>query len=143
MNPGTILPDGADSSPVDRIVAAVVERYGRFLICQRPQSQRHGGKWEFPGGAVHPGESIALAATRVLAKKLELVVSDVDDELLALCDGESQLETAFVRVVAEGLPACREHAAHAWARVEELASFDLVPGHAEFADALVKQGRAA
>jgi len=34
------------------VVAAVIERDGLILICQRKAGQRHGGKWEFPGGKV-------------------------------------------------------------------------------------------
>ena len=39
------------------VVAAVIERDGRILICQRKTGQKYAGKWEFPGGKVEPGES--------------------------------------------------------------------------------------
>jgi hypothetical protein len=31
---------------VIRVVAAVIEQEGRFLLCQRPAHKRHGNQWE-------------------------------------------------------------------------------------------------
>jgi 8-oxo-dGTP diphosphatase len=45
-----------------RVVAAVVERDGRLLLCRRPAGKRHAGLWEFPGGKLLPGESGAGGA---------------------------------------------------------------------------------
>lgn len=39
------------------VVAAVIERDGHVLVCQRKQGRRHALKWEFPGGKVERGES--------------------------------------------------------------------------------------
>jgi 8-oxo-dGTP pyrophosphatase MutT (NUDIX family) len=50
------------------VVAAVIERDGRLLVCQRPAHKRHGGLWEFPGGKCDPGESDAEAARRELSR---------------------------------------------------------------------------
>ena len=46
------------------VVAAVIERDGKYLLCQRPQGKRYGGLWEFPGGKVLPGESCAESARK-------------------------------------------------------------------------------
>ncbi len=52
------------------VVAALINRRGRLLICQR----RNGGpfplKWEFPGGKVQPGETPRLALRRELWEEL-------------------------------------------------------------------------
>src|SRR5262245_48040899 len=40
-----------------RVVAAVVERDGRYLITQRRESAVLPMRWEFPGGKVEAGES--------------------------------------------------------------------------------------
>ena len=39
------------------VVAAIIERDGRILICRRTPKQSHPLKWEFPGGKVEPHES--------------------------------------------------------------------------------------
>ena len=40
-----------------RVVAAVVERGGRLLICQRRRGGMFALKWEFPGGKMRAGET--------------------------------------------------------------------------------------
>jgi 8-oxo-dGTP diphosphatase len=52
------------------VVAAVIEREGRILICQRRADQPHPGKWEFPGGKVEPGEPPEHAIYRELREEL-------------------------------------------------------------------------
>jgi len=53
-----------------RVVAALIERKGRILICQRKPGSRHALKWEFPGGKVEPGEDSPSALARELREEL-------------------------------------------------------------------------
>jgi len=53
-------------------VAAVIERNGSVLICQRKRGSRHALKWEFPGGKVEPGEELAEALARELREELRI-----------------------------------------------------------------------
>ena len=39
-----------------RVVAAIIRRGDRYLVCQRPAGKRHGGLWEFPGGKLLEGD---------------------------------------------------------------------------------------
>jgi mutator protein MutT len=52
------------------VVAAVIEREARVLVCRRRQDQPHPGKWEFPGGKVEPGETPPAALRRELVEEL-------------------------------------------------------------------------
>lgn len=52
------------------VVAGVLERDGRLLICQRRNGDRHALKWEFPGGKVEDGETPAEALKRELCEEL-------------------------------------------------------------------------
>ena len=52
------------------VVAGVVRREGRVLLCQRPEGKRFGLLWEFPGGKVEPGESPEAALERELREEL-------------------------------------------------------------------------
>ena len=54
------------------VVAAVIERDGRILICQRRRGQAHELKWEFPGGKLEPGESPEVALRRELREELAI-----------------------------------------------------------------------
>lgn len=55
-----------------QVVAAVLERDGKILICQRRSGSRHALKWEFPGGKVEPGESPEEALARELREELAI-----------------------------------------------------------------------
>jgi 8-oxo-dGTP diphosphatase len=61
--------DRAPTGALD-VVAGVLEQGGLVLICQRKRTARHGGKWEFPGGKVEPGETGAAALRRELSEEL-------------------------------------------------------------------------
>jgi 8-oxo-dGTP diphosphatase len=54
------------------VVAAVIERNGRILICQRRRGSKHALKWEFPGGKVEPGEESPEALVRELREELAI-----------------------------------------------------------------------
>ena len=52
------------------VVAGVLKRDGRILICRRRADQPHALKWEFPGGKLEAGESPAEALARELREEL-------------------------------------------------------------------------
>ncbi len=53
-----------------RVVAAVMKKDGKVLICQRKKSDRHPLKWEFPGGKVELDEEPKAALARELNEEL-------------------------------------------------------------------------
>ena len=55
--------------------AALIDVDGRVLICQRPEGKALAGLWEFPGGKVHPGETLEDALIRELKEELAIDVS--------------------------------------------------------------------
>lgn len=59
-----------EAQPLIRLVAAVIERDGRYLITQRRSSAVLPGLWEFPGGRVEEGESDEQALRRELSERL-------------------------------------------------------------------------
>lgn len=54
------------------VVAAIIRRGGRILICRRTAAQAHPLKWEFPGGKVEEGESPLQALGRELREELAI-----------------------------------------------------------------------
>jgi 8-oxo-dGTP diphosphatase len=52
------------------VVAGVIRRDGRILICQRKRDGRHALKWEFPGGKVEKHETPTRALVRELREEL-------------------------------------------------------------------------
>jgi 8-oxo-dGTP diphosphatase len=55
---------------VKQVVAAVMVRDSRVLICQRTAEQTFPLQWEFPGGKVEAGEELAAALRRELREEL-------------------------------------------------------------------------
>jgi 8-oxo-dGTP diphosphatase len=60
--------------PTIRVVAAMIEEAGRYLITQRRPAAVLPLRWEFPGGRVEPGESDAEALEREVMHRLGVSV---------------------------------------------------------------------
>jgi mutator protein MutT len=118
-----------------RVVAAVIEESGRYLVCRRPAHKRHGGAWEFPGGKLLPGESLAAALARELDEELGVVARALGDAELAIDDPGSEFVIEFVRTAITGTPEAREHTAIAWKTPDELTTLELAPSDKRFVEA--------
>lgn len=82
------------------VVAGVLTRDGKVLIGQRQEHDRHGLKWEFPGGKVERDESPRQALQRELREELG-VEADIGSELARYEHtgaGRSSLLLIFLRV---------------------------------------------
>ena len=122
------------------VLAAVIRRGDRYLICQRPPHKRHGGLWEFPGGKLETNETLLDAATRELREELAVVARQVDASLLAVADPGSPFIIEFVPTLIEGEPTCLEHAEIRWALLEELSELPLAPSDRKFVDFILANG---
>ena len=109
------------------VVAAVIQRNGRVLICRRPAHKRHGGLWEFPGGKMHDGESIADAIHRELREELHVAPARVGRVRHAINDPGSPFLVQFVDVTITGEPRSTEHDAIAWVEPAQLWAYALAP----------------
>ena len=65
------------------VVAAVVERDGRFLLTRRLAGSHLDGTWEFPGGKCEEGETHEACLAREMREELDVGV-DVGDEILVV-----------------------------------------------------------
>jgi 8-oxo-dGTP diphosphatase len=143
---GDVRPSNEDAAPhgskpdLVPVVAAVVEREGRWLLGQRPAGKRHAGLWEFPGGKVRAGESEVDALCRELAEELEMTVTS-GRSLFTARDGDSPFVITFVEVVTRGEPTAQEHTAVAWLGLEELSALELAPADAAFVRWLAERRR--
>lgn len=64
-----------------RVVAAMLEKDGRYLITQRRPAATLPLLWEFPGGKVEPGEADEAALVRELREEMGISV-DVRDRVI-------------------------------------------------------------
>jgi 8-oxo-dGTP diphosphatase len=60
------------------VTAAIVEDHGRYFVTRRQKGAHLEGLWEFPGGKIEAGESLAGGLRRELKEELgtEVVVGD-------------------------------------------------------------------
>lgn len=129
----------SDAGPNVPVVAAVVLRDGRYLVCRRPAHKRHGDLWEFPGGKVLEDETRNDAVRRELAEELELEATDVGDVLYSAADDGSPYLIEFVETRATGTPVLHEHSEVGWFTVSELGRLALAPADARFTSWLSRQ----
>ena len=117
------------------MVAAVIEKDGLVLICQRKRGSRHELKWEFPGGKVEAGEELRTALARELRE--ELAIGAQIGEKIAHYEvqypGRSKIKLHFFRVTEfTGEPVNLEFEQIAWAERVKLADYDFLEGDVAF-----------
>ncbi len=110
-----------------RVVACVIERDGKLLLCRRPAHKRHGGMWEFPGGKIEEDEGDFDAVKRELAEELSLDALRVDGPAFVRADPDSDFVIEFFRVEIDGEPIALEHDELQWLTPAEAECFALAP----------------
>ena len=109
--------------PVE-VVAAVIERDGRYLITRRLEGTHLAGLWEFPGGKLLPGEKPEHALSRELEE--ELGVEAAVGELIETVDWaypEKSVRLLFFRCAVVEEPAPLEGQEMRWVAAADLRSY--------------------
>ncbi|MBO5111343.1 MAG: (deoxy)nucleoside triphosphate pyrophosphohydrolase, partial [Clostridia bacterium] len=93
------------------VVAALIWRDGKFLICQRPAHKARGLLWEFVGGKVEPGETKEEALIRECREELavNLSVEGVCMDVLHEYPDLTVHLTLFDATISDGEPVMLEH----------------------------------
>jgi 8-oxo-dGTP diphosphatase len=111
------------------VVAALIWREGRVLVCQRRQSDAFAGKWEFPGGKIQPGEEPRAALARELHEELGIHAT-IGAEIWRTehqYPGHFPVRLTFFEVIDfEGIPENRAFEQIVWARPTDLAQYDFL-----------------
>ena len=76
----------AARSPVDVAVGILIRPDGRLLLASRPEGKPYAGYWEFPGGKLEPGETVAHALKRELHEELGVDVGSVHPWVVRVFD---------------------------------------------------------
>ncbi len=119
----------ATAQPKIRVVAAVVERDGRYLITQRRPSAVLPLLWEFPGGRVEAGETDSaalqrefmgrLGATLEVGQLISYVSHPYEHYTVELYLYECRLKTGDLRALAVN--------AFLWAMSDEFEHYEFTP----------------
>ena len=110
---------------------AVIERRGRYLICQRRRTDYLGGYWEFPGGKREPGESWEACVRRELREELGVSVRALRP-LLTLSHRYADrlvIFRIFRCAIARGTPKPREANALRWVPSSRLTRYRFPPAN--------------
>ena len=107
------------------VSAAVVERDGRIMLCQRRPEVHNGLKWEFPGGKLEPGETPEEALARELEEELSVTarVGRIMDAVLHRYPDREVL-VLFYRCQLVGDPRPVDCNTIAWAAPADLPQYD-------------------
>jgi len=114
---------------VKRVVAALIFKDGKILVCQRTRHQTMPLKWEFPGGKIEEGEQPRDALRRELDEELGIEAS-VGDEVARIRhqykNGSSVELRFFVVNEYQGQLENKIFRDMRWAERSELPSFDFL-----------------
>jgi 8-oxo-dGTP diphosphatase len=123
-----------------KVTAAVIEKDGKILIGRRKKSDRMGGKWEFPGGKLGPGETPEACLKRELKEELnieaeigEFICSTKFSYMLV----PLELLVYKARYISGELKAL-DHDELVWAKPSELKKYDFVKADVGVVRKLVK-----
>ncbi|MEM7137828.1 MAG: (deoxy)nucleoside triphosphate pyrophosphohydrolase [Myxococcota bacterium] len=112
-----------------RVVAALVERNGRYLITQRRENAVLPLLWDFPGGRVEDGESDQAALVREVEERLGVQVAV--GQLISFVNHPYEryavdLYLYDCRLRNENLT-CRAVKDYAWVTSEEMEKYPFTP----------------
>lgn len=109
------------------VTAAILEKDGKILICQRPAKKRCGLLWEFPGGKLEAGESLPQCIVRECREELGITITNpVLFETVTLEEAGLRLNF-FKAALKDAVPVRKEHAAFAWIRPEDIRRYSFCP----------------
>lgn len=115
------------------VVAALIWKENKFMICQRPPHKGNGLLWEFVGGKVEPDESKEQALIRECREELAVKVAvgkEFMDVVHQYPDALVHL-TLFHASIAEGEPQMLEHVGLQWITPAEIEKFAFCPADKE------------
>jgi 8-oxo-dGTP diphosphatase len=93
--------------------ALIVDPQGRLFLSRRgPQAKNERGLWEFPGGSVEFGETLADALKREMLEEYGIHIAvgellDIVDHILP-AEGQHWVSPAYLCTILSGEPSIRE-----------------------------------
>lgn len=98
------------------VVAAIIWKDDKFLICRRPPEKARGLLWEFPGGKVEKEETKQQALIRECFEELSinLSVGDVFTDIIHEYADLTIHLTFFNATIKSGVPKALEHCDLRW-----------------------------
>ena len=118
---------------ITEVVAALIWKGDKFMICQRPANKARGLLWEFVGGKVESGETKEQALIRECREELAITL-DVGDAFMNVTHKYPDITvhlTLFNATIAEGEPQKLEHNDIQWIVPSEIPNYEFCPADEE------------
>ena len=80
------LEQGSERKVVDVAVGVLIRPDGDFLLTSRPPGKVYEGYWEFPGGKIEHGETVAQALRRELQEEIGITIGSVQAWKIEIVD---------------------------------------------------------
>jgi len=123
------------------VVAALIWKNNKFMICQRPAHKARGLLWEFVGGKIEQGETKEQALIRECKEELNVFIS-VGDMFIDVVHEYPDLTvhlTLFNATIAEGEPRKLEHNDIRWIAPSEIPNYDFCSADEEILKKIIKE----
>ena len=123
------------------VVAALIWKGKKFMICQRPAHKARGLLWEFVGGKVEPGETKEQALIRECKEELDILLSvgDVFTDVVHEYPDLTVHLTLFNALIVEGEPQKLEHNDIKWITSGEIQNYEFCPADEEILKELIRR----
>jgi A/G-specific adenine glycosylase len=119
--------DAAPVTPHYTVTAAIIDRGSRVLIARRPSKGLLGGLWEFPGGKLEAGETLADGLKREIREELAVDI-DVGEPFGIYKHAFTHFKItlhAYKCTLAQGEPQALEASAIVWVGINELNNYPM------------------
>lgn len=123
-----------------QVVAALIWRENKFMICQRPKNKTRALEWEFVGGKVEKGESLEAALIRECMEELDVKV-EVGDIFMEVDHEYPDITvhlTLFNAVISEGEIKMLEHNDIRFIEPSEIPQYNFCPADKEILEKIIK-----
>ena len=123
------------------VIAALIWKNNKFMICQRPAHKARGLLWEFVGGKVESGETKEQALIRECKEELDILLSvgDVFMDVIHEYPDITVHLTLFNATIAVGEPQKLEHNDIQWITPSEITNYEFCPADEEILKTLKEQ----
>ncbi len=128
------------AKPIVRVVAALIEQNGKFLITQRRPEATLPLLWEFPGGKVEHDESDESALGRELSEEMEIDL-EVGEKVFEVT---REYERYFIELATYSCRLIRPHIRpikihdYRWVGREEFSEYEFPGADQDTVDKLLK-----
>ncbi len=123
-----------------KIVAGVITKDDKVLICKRPESKSNALLWEFAGGKVEKDETLENALIRECFEELDVKI-EVCDFIMkteySYPDVDVEINFFYAKII-NGQEKSLEHCDIKWVNFDELLNFKFCPADKDIVNFLVK-----